>query len=173
MNSSQWKLHPGDTVRMQLEFPGRGMSADDEVPGQLTFWKNGSELPKKLFGMRGRVCPAVCMSDCLSEDCVEVIDIFYNPDPSPVIAVEDENWKARPIVRKVLGALVMCQAAVLFVDFQVLSLAQALQRGVFIIRKTHLMILSCADPSPKDHFVKLQKQDEGGNCSHRTGNDAN
>eukprot|EP00961_Rhodomonas_salina_P037117 498925-Rhodomonas_salina.4 len=169
MNSSQWKLHPGDTVRMQLEFPGRGMSADDEVPGQLTFWKNGSELPKKLFGMRGRVCPAVCMSDCLSEDCVEVIDIFYNPDPSPVIAVEDENWKARPIVRKVLGALVMCQAAVLFVDFQVLSLAQALQRGVFIIRKTHLMILSCADPSPKDHFVKLQKQDEGGNCSHRTG----
>ena len=116
---SEWKLEAGDVVRMQIEFSAQQQMIDTQREGKLNFWKNGERLPAQLSGIQGPVSAAVCMSDCKDGDCVEIIDFFYYPDPSEAGEGVAQKPNSVTVLDKVQASWRICQACIMFIDFQV------------------------------------------------------
>ena len=114
--SPSWAYKQGDTLRLELEF------TDGEDRGVLTFFKNGKKIPQNFTGVEGSVVAAVLMSDCQEGDCIELVDLQYDPgEPEGESAVEDVADQLHfhiPVFSVMDAYASMCRANVNYIDFQ-------------------------------------------------------
>lgn len=111
-----WAYKQGDIVRLELEF------TDGEDRGVLTFYKNGKEIPQRFTGVEGPVVAAVLMSDCQEGDCIELLDLQYDPGEnsgeSALEDVTDELHHHMPVFRVMDAFASFCRSHIHFIDFQ-------------------------------------------------------
>ena len=111
-----WAYKQGDTVRLELEF------TDGEDGGVLTFYKNGKEIPQRFTGVEGPVVAAVLMSDCQEGDCIELLDLQYDPGEnlgeSAPEDVTDELHHHMPVFSVMDAFASFCRAHIHYINFQ-------------------------------------------------------
>ena len=113
---ASWGYKEGDSVRLELQFT----NGDDK--GVLKFYKNGALIPQHFTGIEGPVIPAVLFSDCQEGDCIELVDLQYDPGDDPaqeaVEDVTDSLHELMPVFSVMDAFASFCGATVQYINFQ-------------------------------------------------------
>jgi len=114
--AASWAYKEGDSVKLELEF------TNGEDKGVLKFYKNGSLIPQYFTGVEGPVVAAVLLSDCQEGDCIELVDLQYDPGEDgadeTLEDLSDVLHEQRPVFIVMDAFASSCRANVHYIDFQ-------------------------------------------------------
>jgi CRP-like cAMP-binding protein len=114
--AASWAYKEGDSVRLELEF------TTGEDRGVLKFYKNGALIPQHFTGVEGPVIAAVLMSDCQEGDCIELVDLQYDPgQDTGEEAVQDLTevlHQQRPVFTVMDAFASSCRAHLQYMSFR-------------------------------------------------------
>ena len=114
--AASWAYKEGDSVRLELEF------TTGEDRGVLKFYKNGALIPQHFTGVEGPVVAAVLMSDCQEGDCIEMVDLQYDPGQDTgeevVEDVTDVLHRERPVFIVMDAFASSCRAHLQYISFR-------------------------------------------------------